>query len=105
MRIDIQDTDLFPNEYLSEEIEDKKTVDLKIEKDENLKNPRKKFIELLNYIIKQSQYHYELGKNLTIDEFMVFFKGRSSMRFYISAKPCKWGFKFHSLVDSKNHYL
>ena len=36
---------------------------------------------------------------------MVFFRGRNSMRFYMPAKPCKWGFKFHSLVDSQNHYL
>ena len=36
---------------------------------------------------------------------MVFFRGRNSMQFYMPAKPCKWGFKFHSLVDSQNHYL
>ena len=27
------------------------------------------------------------------------------MPFYMPAKPCKWGFKYHSLVDSQNHYL
>ena len=36
---------------------------------------------------------------------MVFFRGRSSMKFYMSVKPTKWGFKMHSLVDSKTHYL
>ena len=37
------------------------------EKDNNSLDPRNKFIELLNYIIKQSQYYYELGTNLTIE--------------------------------------
>ena len=36
---------------------------------------------------------------------MVFFRGRSSIKFYMPVKPTKWGFKMHSLVDSKTHYL
>ena len=41
---------------------------------------------------------------MTIDETMVAFRGRSTMRFYMPAKPNKWGFKFHSLVESKTSY-
>ena len=36
---------------------------------------------------------------------MVFFMGRRSMKFYMPVKPTKWGFKIHSLFDSKAHYL
>ena len=36
---------------------------------------------------------------------MVFYKGRSKMKFYMPSKPCKYGFKMHCLVDSKTSYL
>ena len=41
----------------------------------------------------------------TIDEHMVKFKGRSSMKQYVKNKPIKWGFKFWFRCGSKTGYL
>ena len=41
----------------------------------------------------------------TIDEHMVKFKGRSSMKQYLKKKPIKWGFKFWFRYASKTGYL
>ena len=41
----------------------------------------------------------------TIDEHMVKFKGRSSMKQYVKNKPIKWGFKFWFRCASKTGYL
>ena len=52
-----------------------------------------------------SKKYIKLGRDITIDETMVFFRGRCSMIFYMPNKPIKWGFKFHCMVDSKTYYL
>ena len=39
--------------------------------------------------------------NQSVDEHMVKFKGRSSMRQYVKNKPIKWGFKFWCCCASK----
>ena len=59
--------------------------------------PRNKVLWYLNHLIEISK---NLVISLTIDETMVFFRGRSRMKFYMSVKPTKWGFKMHSLVVS-----
>ena len=41
----------------------------------------------------------------TIDEHMVKFKGRSSMKQYVKSKPIKWEFKFWFRCASKTGYL
>ena len=41
----------------------------------------------------------------TIEEHMVKFKGRSSMKQYVKNKPIKWGFKFWFRCASKTGYL
>ena len=41
----------------------------------------------------------------TIDEHMVKFKGRSSMKQYVKNKPIKWGFKFWFRCDSTTEFL
>ena len=51
------------------------------------------------------QRYYELGEKITIDESLVRFKGRNSMKFYIPMKPHKWGFKMHLLCDADTNYL
>ena len=58
-------------------------------------------------------YEYQLSK-ITLcplfsklvskDETMVVFRGRVIFRFYMPAKPNKWGFKFHSLVENRISY-
>lgn len=45
------------------------------------------------------------GDNQSIDEHMVKFKGRSSMKQYVKNKPIKWGFKFWYRCASSTGYL
>ena len=76
--------------------------------DTNINNgldPRKKINLYLEKLSENFQKYYELGKNITIDESLVHFTGRNSMKFYIPMKPHKWGFKIHLLCDSDSHYL
>ena len=76
-----------------------------ISSDNGNKDPRHKIKLYLEKLAKNFQRYYELGENITIDECLVHFKGRNSMKFYIPMKPHKWGFKIHLLCDSDTHYL
>ena len=51
-----------------------------------------------------SQKFYQPQKHVSIDERMIRFKGRHSMKVYIKDKPTKWGFKVFALCDSMNSY-
>ena len=48
---------------------------------------------------------YMPNENVTIDESMLLFRGRCAFRMYMPAKPCRYGLKLYSLVDSQNYYL
>lgn len=72
---------------------------------DNDRDPRikiEKFIELLSHNFRNFYYP---GEILTIDESLVFFKGRQKMKFYLPSKPHKWGFKLHLLCDSNSDYV
>ena len=77
------------------------------EKTENVSNkdPRYKINLYLEKLAKNFRKYYTLGENITIDESLVQFKGRNSMKFYIPMKPHKYGFKIHLLCDADTHYL
>lgn len=47
------------------------------------------------------QKHYNLQHNIAIDESMVKFKGRSSLKQYMPRKPIKRGYKIWTLADSE----
>ena len=49
--------------------------------------------------------HYYPHCQLSVDEAMIAFKGRSSMKQYIPKKPIKQGFKIWVLVDALNGYF
>ena len=68
-------------------------------------DPRYKINFYLEKLAENFQKNYELGENITIDESLLHFKGRNSMKFYIPMKPHKWGFKIHLLCDADIHYL
>ena len=48
---------------------------------------------------------YHLHKEVAIDEAMIKFKGRSSMKQYLPMKPIKRGLKVWVLADSHNGYV
>ena len=68
-------------------------------------DPRHKIQLYMEKLAKNFQKFYVLGPNITIDESLLHFKGRNSMKFYIPMKPYKWGFKIHLLCDSDTNYL
>lgn len=71
----------------------------------NFEDPRIKVKHYLEEIVANGQKIFSCGRDVTIDESMIHFEGRSSLIFYMPAKPTKWGFKLHCLVDSKSHYF
>ena len=61
--------------------------------------------EFPNSLMKNFKTNYNLDENVSIDESMVKFKGRSSLKQYLPLKPTKHGFKVWTLADSKNGYV
>jgi len=62
----------------------------------------KNFVEIL---LRNFQNNYKFGRYGSIDETMVKFKGRSSLKQYIPLKPIKRGYKIWCLCDSITSYL
>ena len=62
----------------------------------------KHFLDLL---LHNFQIHFDLKKNLTIDEMMIKFKGRCSFKQYIKSKPIKRGYKVWVLADALTGYV
>ena len=91
----------------TDESEKKKESESSIERFEFEHNadPRHKIQFFLYKLSQNFQKYYELGENITIDESLVIFHGKSAMKFYIPMKPHKWGFKIHLLCDSDTNYL
>ena len=48
---------------------------------------------------------YHLHREVSVDEAMIPFKGRSSMKQYMPKKPIKRGFKVWTLADAHNGYV
>ena len=55
----------------------------------------------------QDNFHryYSPFQKLCVDETMILFKGRSSLKQYMPKKPTKWGYKVWALVDCTTKYL
>ena len=62
-------------------------------------------ITLCRFLRAISKKKYILGEYVSIDESMIKFKGRSSLKQYLPKKPIKRGFKVWTLADSKNGYV
>jgi hypothetical protein len=60
---------------------------------------------LLDIVLKNSENLYVPHREVSIDEGMVLFKGRSSYKQYMPQKPVKRGFKVWCLAVSRNGYL
>ena len=59
---------------------------------------------LINSLQHNSQKAYNLHRELSVDEAMVLFKGRSSLKQYMPLKPVKKGYKVWRLCDATNGY-
>jgi hypothetical protein len=74
------------------------------ERNEPNYNPLFKIQPLLDICLPLYTQVYCPGRDLSIDESMVKFKGRIDFRQYMPAKPVKWGIKEFCLCDAKNGY-
>ena len=54
---------------------------------------------------KSFQEVYSPGKNVSVDEAMIPFKGRSSLKQYMPKKPVRRGIKVWALADASNGYI
>ena len=68
-------------------------------------NKGNKVIPLIDHFNETFQNVTANSPNQSIDEHMIKFKGRSSMKQYIKSKQIKWSFKFWFCCDSKSRYL
>ena len=68
-------------------------------------NPGNKVQPLADLIIANWQAHYTPGRELSVDEALVNFKGRVKFLQYIPSKPHKWGMKIWILAESKTGYV
>ena len=57
---------------------------------------------LLDYLQSQYKDLYNPGRDLSVDEAMIKFHGRSSLKQYMPMKPIKRGIKVWVLADSSN---
>ncbi|XP_051162149.1 piggyBac transposable element-derived protein 4-like [Leptopilina boulardi] len=79
--------------------------------DKNTRNERKAIDcfthirEIWDLFIERCKNNYEPGKNITIDEQLLSFRGRCSFKMYILSKPDKYGFKIVSMNDADTHYM
>ncbi|KAI0218647.1 PiggyBac transposable element-derived protein 5 [Lamellibrachia satsuma] len=60
---------------------------------------------VLDYLNKRFRAAYHPRRELSIDETMLKFKGRLSIKQYIKIKPVKWGIKIFTLVEAKTGYV
>ena len=60
---------------------------------------------VMNLLQKSFKKYWVPHQECSIDEGMIPFTGRSSLKQYTKDKPNKWGFKMWKLVDSKSSYL
>ena len=67
-------------------------------------DPLYKIRPMINLLIQNFKAKYNLGRELSIDESMVSFKGRLWFIQYMPKKPTKWGMKGFVLADAKNGY-
>lgn len=68
---------------------------------------REKLAPIRNIYEKWNQnlkFVHKPGKNITIDEQLVPYRGRCPFRQYIPSKPAKYGIKIWVLCDSKSWY-
>jgi hypothetical protein len=59
----------------------------------------------MNIVNDNSMAEYHPHREISIDEAMIAFKGRSSIKQYMPMKPTKRGFKMWSSCDAYNGYV
>ena len=68
-------------------------------------DPLFKLLPVLDPLIRNFQSSCTLSKEVSIDEFMIGFKGRLGFIQYMPKKPTKWGLKAFVLADAHTGYM
>jgi len=68
-------------------------------------NPTHKIRPLVDSVIFNSQFYYRPERELSVDESMIAFNGRSSLKVYMPLKPIKYGLKAYVLCESSTGYM
>ena len=68
-------------------------------------NKLNKVQPIIDRLCKSFQSVYSPGKNVSVDEAMIPFKGRSSLKQYMPQTPVKRGIKVWALADASNRYI
>ena len=63
-----------------------------------------KIRQLINTVVSKFCTHYQAAKELSLDEMVIAFKGKSTLKQYNPRKPDKWGFKAFVLCEAKTGY-
>ena len=79
--------------------------DMDIPRGEMGHDPLFKIRPLLTSVKETFKGEYRPERDISIDEAMVGYKGRSHIKQYIPSKPTKWGFKVWCLAMSSNGYV
>ena len=72
--------------------------------DSPLYNPLFKVCPFLDLILPQFKAHFQPGRDLSINEAMIGFKGHIFFKQYMPAKPTKWGIKVWEMCDAATGY-
>ena len=75
-----------------------------IRKGEPGHDPIFKLRPLIDPLLRRFKETYRAGRELSVDESMIGFKGRLSFIQYLPKKPTKWGMKAFVLADSRSGY-
>jgi len=61
--------------------------------------------KVMDYVVKRFREMYTPRRELSVDETILKFKGRLSIKQYIKIKPVKWGIKLFTLAESTTGYV
>eukprot|EP00106_Octopus_bimaculoides_P016965 XP_014784407.1 PREDICTED: uncharacterized protein LOC106879391 [Octopus bimaculoides] len=67
-------------------------------------DPLYKVRPIIDLLVNNYRTVYLPGKNLSVDEAMIGYKGRVHFRQYMPAKPTKWGIKVWEVGESETEY-
>lgn len=64
-----------------------------------------KIMPLLHLVLQNFQNNFTLGKKLSLDEYLMIFRGRLSFRQYNKGKRARYGIKFYELTTKDGYIL
>jgi len=79
--------------------------DLEPPRDSPTYDPGYKLAKIVRLIVQRWQANYKPHREISIDETLVPFKGRTKLLQYIPSKPHKWGLKVWTLADAQTGYV